>query len=427
MSGNHHDDHDHDHGHIQLEYQPALPITNGKLCLWLFLSTEIMFFAALIGTYIVLRWGAPSNTWPAPTDVHVAEWIGATNTFVLLFSSFTIVAALESARANKPARAKTFLFATFFLGCIFLGFKSYEYASKFDHGIYPWAYPRSRLYDKADVYYASAVRDRLNGIRTELDAQENAAFDSLSEKEQALLRRGQQNRKKLSKKDAAKFETVNEKYEAVRPDEEERELLDEVMMLQGALARWTEREVARNPDGEKAEAMMITMAYWVYPLHDFEDYVKSYVEQEQLENKDRLAAALGVVSDIEQQLDAVAADDPQRAIITPKLTVAKDEVRLIRDRQELLSHMPESHHGLNEEHHGLKLPMFIPSGNVWASTYFLMTGFHAIHVMIGLIIFALALPLRLDPKRGGFLEATGLYWHFVDLVWIFLFPLLYLF
>ncbi len=84
----------------------------------------------------------------------------------------------------------------------------------------------------------------------------------------------------------AKFETVNEKYEAVRPDEEERELLDEVMMLQGALARWTEREVARNPDGEKAEAMMITMAYWVYPLHDFEDYVKSYVEQEQLENKD---------------------------------------------------------------------------------------------------------------------------------------------
>ena len=387
MSEKHHDD--HDHGHIQLEYQPALPITNGKLCLWLFLSTEIMFFAALIGTYIVLRWGAPANTWPAPADVHVAEWIGATNTFVLLFSSFTIVAALESARANKPARAKTFLFATFLLGCLFLGFKSYEYASKFSHGIYPWAYPRSRLYDKADVYYTAAVRSRLSDLRGELVAKESASESTLSD--------------------------------------EENELLAEVVMLQGALARWTEREVARNPDGEKAEAMMITMAYWIYPLHDFKDYVESYVEQEQLENKDRLAAALSAVATVESELNGVAADDPMRAQFLQKVVVAQDEVKLVRDRQELLAHVPEGHHGLNEELHELKLPMFIPSGNVWASTYFLMTGFHALHVVIGLIIFALALPLRLDPQRGGFLEATGLYWHFVDLVWIFLFPLLYLF
>ena len=56
---------DHGHGHIKLQYQPALPLGRGKLCLWLFLSTEIMFFAGLIGTYIVLRFGAPANTWPA--------------------------------------------------------------------------------------------------------------------------------------------------------------------------------------------------------------------------------------------------------------------------------------------------------------------------------------------------------------------------
>ncbi len=46
------------HSAPQFEYQPALPIPNGKTCLWLFLSTEIMFFAGLIGTYIVLRFGA---------------------------------------------------------------------------------------------------------------------------------------------------------------------------------------------------------------------------------------------------------------------------------------------------------------------------------------------------------------------------------
>ena len=52
--------------HTGLQYQPALPIPNGKTCLWLFLSTEIMFFAGLIGTYIVLRFGAVA--WPAPHD-----------------------------------------------------------------------------------------------------------------------------------------------------------------------------------------------------------------------------------------------------------------------------------------------------------------------------------------------------------------------
>jgi len=51
---------DENHGHLTLEYQPALPISNGKLIVWLFLSTEIMFFAALIGTYIVIRFGAPA-------------------------------------------------------------------------------------------------------------------------------------------------------------------------------------------------------------------------------------------------------------------------------------------------------------------------------------------------------------------------------
>jgi len=41
-------------------------------------------------------------------------------------------------------------------------------------------------------------------------------------------------------------------------------------------------------------------------------------------------------------------------------------------------------------------------------------------VLVGLVIFAVALPLTLDRRRANFLENTGLYWHFVDLVWIFL-------
>jgi hypothetical protein len=77
--------------------------------------------------------------------------------------------------------------------------------------------------------------------------------------------------------------------------------------------------------------------------------------------------------------------------------------------------------------HWLKLPFIIPGGNMWASTYFLLTGFHALHVLIGLIVFVLMLPIAYTAINAGVIENVGLYWHFVDLVWIFLFPLLYLF
>jgi cytochrome c oxidase subunit 3 len=85
-----------------------------------------------------------------------------------------------------------------------------------------------------------------------------------------------------------------------------------------------------------------------------------------------------------------------------------------------------------EEKEGKTLPLTpaIPYGNMWASCYFAMTGFHALHVLGGLVIFVIILTMGLTNRLGhqheSFLELTGLYWHFVDIVWIFLFPLLYL-
>jgi cytochrome c oxidase subunit 3 len=62
--------------------------------------------------------------------------------------------------------------------------------------------------------------------------------------------------------------------------------------------------------------------------------------------------------------------------------------------------------------------------------YFFMTGVHAVHMLIGLGLFAFlfiqAARNRFTPQKHAPVELMGLYWHFVDLVWIFLFPLLYL-
>lgn len=62
--------------------------------------------------------------------------------------------------------------------------------------------------------------------------------------------------------------------------------------------------------------------------------------------------------------------------------------------------------------------------------YFFMTGLHALHMVIGLGILSvlvwMAAKNRFSPEYNAPLEISGLYWHFVDIVWIFLFPLLYL-
>jgi hypothetical protein len=74
------------------------------------------------------------------------------------------------------------------------------------------------------------------------------------------------------------------------------------------------------------------------------------------------------------------------------------------------------------------VPTVIVYGNIFASVYFLMTGFHALHVIVGMILFALVLSQgdRINQAWTDWVENSGLYWHFVDLVWIFLFPLLYI-
>jgi cytochrome c oxidase subunit 3 len=71
-----------------------------------------------------------------------------------------------------------------------------------------------------------------------------------------------------------------------------------------------------------------------------------------------------------------------------------------------------------------------PGTNIFFSLYFVMTGLHGIHVFLGMCVLAYVLVLarrgRLSESYTTPVEMSGLYWHFVDLVWIYLLPLLYL-
>jgi cytochrome c oxidase subunit 3 len=77
-----------------------------------------------------------------------------------------------------------------------------------------------------------------------------------------------------------------------------------------------------------------------------------------------------------------------------------------------------------------KDPLYQRHAEIFFALYFIMTAVHATHMIIGILILAV---LWYFSRKGKFdseyynpLEMTGLYWHFVDIVWIFLFPLLYL-
>ncbi len=328
------------------DYQVALPISRGKTFMWLFLSTEIMFFAALIGTYIVLRFGAIS--WPSTHDVHLVEFWGAFNTFVLICSSVSIVLSLEAAKQNKAALAKGWMLLTLLLGVVFLSVKMYEYNSKFSHGVYP-QHPHSGIYEKPDVYYAQAVRLRLN----ELSADIQNTKDRTPEQEQQLV-------------------VINDIARIyVNPAEE---------------------EIRNHPDSVKGRQLLWKLADVIYPLASVHD-----------SHGDQHSSGPG--------------HHAQRQPLGPfKLASTTSE-------NDSAGHLS----GLNDKHHWLKLPIMIPGGNMWASTYFLLTGFHALHVVVGLIAFVILMLMTLGKANAGVIENVGLYWHFVDLVWIFLFPLLYLF
>jgi cytochrome c oxidase subunit 3 len=320
----------------------GIPIPHGKLAMWLFLVTEIMFFTALIGTYMLLRNGQPTaaEPWPKPHEVHLIEWVGAFNTFVLICSSLTVVLAHWAIARGRVRAATGYVAVTLALGAVFLVVKGFEYSSKIRHDILP-GHIGERLEDQQlGDQYVERVQPQLTA------AVGDRSVDDL-------------------KRDFAKMEAGAEKDCAA------------LLLAMGGQVQ------SVDPAGVTAPVL------------------KKEIEEARAEE---------------------AAGQAARPLSPERVGLAINGER--NDKGEREGGMLE----LYEEH--LHLTPAIPFGNMWASCYFAMTGFHALHVFGGLVVFAIILTMallgRLGQHHALMLELTGLYWHFVDIVWIFLFPLLYL-
>lgn len=71
-----------------------------------------------------------------------------------------------------------------------------------------------------------------------------------------------------------------------------------------------------------------------------------------------------------------------------------------------------------------------PGFNIFFGLYYTITGLHGLHVIIGMVLLSISLVLvireKVTDQRYAMLENSGLYWHLVDLIWIYVFPLFYL-
>jgi cytochrome c oxidase subunit 3 len=128
-----------------------------KLGMWLFLATELLIFSGMFICALVLRVQDPQSV--AAVTKHLQYWIGATNTGVLILSSFTMSVAIEASRLGERRIVRGSLLVTAALGGLFICLKAYEYYRDWAGHMMPFfggkyelaGDPQSHLF--LDLYY----------------------------------------------------------------------------------------------------------------------------------------------------------------------------------------------------------------------------------------------------------------------------------
>ena len=106
-----------------VEVRPDTGLSNGKFGVWLFLGSEVMLFAALFSSYILLRVG--STEWPNGSE-ELSVPLAFFNTVVLISSSVTMVMAWASLKMNDFGKFRMYLGATILLAFVFLVVKYFD-------------------------------------------------------------------------------------------------------------------------------------------------------------------------------------------------------------------------------------------------------------------------------------------------------------
>ena len=119
-------------GHHPDPHATATGTTNTKLAMWVFLSSECLFFGAFIATYLLYR--GRSVKGPTPKDVYNIPFTSVTS-FILLMSSLTMVLALAAIQRGDHRRFRAWIIATGLFGATFIGGQIYEFTEFYREGL----------------------------------------------------------------------------------------------------------------------------------------------------------------------------------------------------------------------------------------------------------------------------------------------------
>lgn len=114
-------------------YATNTGISNTKLAMWLFLSSECLLFGGLITTFLLYKHPLPGEG-PGPNEVFDIPFTSATS-FILLMSSLTMVLAVNAIERNDLNRTRTWLLGTAALGGLFIAGQVYEFTSFYNKGL----------------------------------------------------------------------------------------------------------------------------------------------------------------------------------------------------------------------------------------------------------------------------------------------------
>jgi cytochrome c oxidase subunit III len=399
----HHDDHGHHHDPNLAHHWESLDqqYDAAKFGMWLFVATEFLLFGGLFCLYAIYRANNPDLFQYGAQ--FLSTTMGAVNTVVLIVSSLTIAIAVRCAQLNQRRALVTMLLLTVLGGGIFMVIKYFEYAEKFEKNLV-WGLA---LYEGKPTVEGETVAvveetvaragdpdigrtlwratcitchgDQGQGVRGQAPNFRETDFVSSKTDEELLA---------FIKRGRMPFEPDN-RSGIQMPPKGGNPLLTDAQILDIIAFM---RTLDLSPTDEAAE-----QAEDIDELDIHRDPDDGEIEFFVPRSSVPLAGAgpEGIAPDWEARVAWHAQPKAEKEFIHPR----DDPNR------------PKNLH-------------------VFFGIYFMMTGLHGLHVLVGMaIISALAVFAVKGRYSSAYytpVEITGLYWHVVDLIWIFLFPLLYL-
>ncbi|WP_044302502.1 cytochrome c oxidase subunit 3 [Rhodopirellula sallentina] len=408
-----HDEHGHDHDHpAWLAHHfdtPEQQFDSGKLGIWLFLVTEVLFFSGMFCAYAMFRMLRPEVFEGCSQFLNTK--LGAINTGVLLFSSLTMAWAVRCAQTEEYKKLVVMIASTLSCAMVFLGVKSIEYSHKWGMGLLP---PGSYFYDEANPH------PTMQQIVDQHGFSESTAYFLTHSLYYlcapfALLLVGVFIWLVYSKVTDKQFQ-----YACAKP------LLVVCLSFFGGVGlgmvlesggEHSEHAVA-HVDGEHAGEHGDAHA---------EDHAHEHGDEAGDETHAEADHADAVVASAEGNDVAIELLAESDLNTGAKAMLEAKQAQADMATGQIVPPGVEADLGIHKVERDVQTKR---QAGVFFGIYYCMTGVHAIHILagIGVLVWLLVRAIRHDFNRQYFgpVDYVGLYWHLVDLIWIYLFPLLYL-